>query len=69
MGQEKVANAACGKVCKAEQALVLKQTAPCCQEQEEPAQEHSSSALGRCPAAKAEGEPAKGEEDDRLSDL
>lgn len=70
MGQEKVPNAARGKLCKAEQPLVLNQTAPCYQEEEEePSQEHSSFGLGRWPAAGAEREPAEGKEGNRLLDL
>ena len=64
MGQERVPNAACGKLWKAEQPLVLNQTAPRCQEEDEPSQERSSSALGRCPAADAEREPVEGKEDE-----
>lgn len=39
MGQEKVANAARGKLCEAEQPLAPSQTAPRCQEEEELSQE------------------------------
>lgn len=66
VGQKKVP---CGKLCKAEQPLVLHPAAPCCQQETEPSRERSSFGLGRCPGADAGREPTEREEGNRLSDL